>query len=79
MTTQDLINLALLLLPVLLVQLGLVIYALIDLSRREHVRGHRRAWVVGLVLTALALPTGIILTGLYLTWGRNIEAQDDPN
>lgn len=77
MDTQDYIKLALLLSPVLLIQLGLVIYALVDLSHREHVRGRRWAWAVGLVLTALALPTGIILTGLYLTWGRNIEGQDD--
>jgi cytochrome c oxidase assembly factor CtaG len=77
MDTQDYIKLALLLSPVLLIQLGLVIYALVDLSRRKRVRGRRWAWVVGLVLTALALPTGIILTGLYLTWGRNIEGQDD--
>jgi hypothetical protein len=77
MDTQDYIKLALLLSPVLLIQLGLVIYALVDLSRRKRVRGRRWAWAVGLVLTALALPTGIILTGLYLTWGRNIEGQDD--
>jgi hypothetical protein len=77
MTTQDLIKLVLLLSPVFVIQLGLAIYALIDLSRREHVRGRRWVWAVVLVLTAMALPSGIILSGLYLTWGRNIEAQDD--
>lgn len=77
MTTQQIINLALLLLPILLVQLGFVLYALIDLSRRERVRGQRWAWGAGLILTALALPTGIIVAGVYLAWGRNVELQND--
>jgi hypothetical protein len=78
MTTQEIINLALLLLPILLIQLGLVVYALVDLSRRDQVRGQRWAWGAGLVLTALALPTGIIIAGLYLAYGRNVEVQNDP-
>lgn len=77
MNTQDLIKLALLLSPVFLIQLGLVIYALVDLRHRDQVRGRRWAWIVGLVLSALSVPSGIIVTGLYLTWGRNIEAHDD--
>lgn len=77
MTTQDLIKLILLLSPIFVIQLGLAIYALIDLSRREYIRGRRGVWAVVLVLTALALPSGIILSGLYLTWGRNIEAHHD--
>lgn len=78
MTTQDIIKLALLLSPILLIQLGLVIYALVDLYRREQVRGQRWAWAVGLVLSALSFPAGIILSGVYLAWGRHIEGQDDP-
>jgi Zn-dependent protease with chaperone function len=77
MNTQDLLKLLLLLSPVILIQLGLAIYALVDLSRREKIRGKRWAWTLALVLSALALPSGIILSALYLTWGRNIEAQND--
>lgn len=77
MTTQEIVILALLLLPILLIQLGLVVYALVDLSRRAQVRGQRWAWGAGLVLTALALPTGIIIAGLYLAWGRHVEVQND--
>lgn len=77
MNVQDLLKLLLLLSPIFLIQLGLAIYALVDLSRRQHIRGKRWAWAVGLVLSALALPSGIIISALYLTWGRNIEASDD--
>lgn len=77
MNIQDLLKLLLLLSPVFLIQLGLAIYALVDLSRREKIRGKRWAWTLALVLSALALPSGIILSALYLTWGRNIEAQND--
>lgn len=77
MTTQEIVILALLLLPVLLIQLGLIVYALVDLSRRAQVRGQRWVWAAGLVLTALALPTGFIIAGLYLAWGRNVEVQND--
>jgi hypothetical protein len=57
----------------------LAIYALIDLSHRQQVRGKRWLWAVALVISALALPSGIIVSGLYLAWGRNIEAQNDPH
>lgn len=71
------LRLLLLLSPVLLVQLAICIYALIDLSRRQHVRGSRGLWAGLLIITALGLPTGIIVAGLYLVWGRNVEAPDD--
>jgi hypothetical protein len=79
MDRADLITLILLLIPIFLIQLGVVIYALVDLSRREHVRGRREVWAVALVLGALAVPGGLIVSALYLTWGRNVEAQDDTN
>jgi len=71
------LRLLLLLSPVLLVQLAVCIYALVDLSRRQHVRGSRGLWAGLLIITALGLPTGIIVAGLYLVWGRNVEAPDD--
>lgn len=67
----------LLLSPVFLVQLGLAIYALRDLFHRKRVRGSRGVWAVILVVTAFTLPTGIIVSGLYLSWGRQVEASDD--
>jgi len=71
------LRLLLLLSPILLIQLVLCIYALVDLSRRQHVRGSRVLWAVLLAVTALGMPTGIIVAGLYLAWGRELEAEDD--
>ncbi len=79
MTKQDILNLLLLLSPILVLQIGLVIYALIDLSRRAHIRGARWAWALGLILTCLGFPTGIILAGIYLAWGRHAEGNHDPD
>jgi len=73
MSYQEFVKIILLLLPILLIQLGLAIYALIDLSKREQeqVKGPRWVWALVLILTSLALPTGIVLTASYLVWGRN--------
>jgi hypothetical protein len=73
MTAKEIINLALLLSPILLIQLGLVIYALVDLARRTKTRGPRWAWALGLIVTAFGLPTGIIVSGIYIAWGRHAE------
>jgi hypothetical protein len=74
MTTQEIINLALLLSPVFLIQVGMAVYALIDLSRRAKTRGPRWAWALGLIVTTLTVPGGIIVSGFYLAWGRHAEA-----
>jgi uncharacterized membrane protein YoaK (UPF0700 family) len=71
---QDLQTLLLLLIPIILIQLGLAIYALIDLSKRKLTRGPRWLWAVLLVITALAFPSGIIVQAIYLLWGRLVEA-----
>jgi hypothetical protein len=73
------IQLALLLSPILLIQLGFSIYSLVDLSHRSQVRGKKAIWAVLLVITLFALPTGLILSGLYLAWGRHVEVIDDPD
>ncbi len=73
MSTQEILNLVLLLSPVYLIQLGMVIFALIDLARRANTRGPRWAWALGLVITGLGAPTGIIVSGVYLAWGRHAE------
>jgi Zn-dependent protease with chaperone function len=77
--SHQILTILLLILPIFLVQLGIAIYALIDLSRRKVVRGPRWAWAVGLILGIFAVPTGIIVSGLYLAWGRHtdMEADDD--
>ncbi|OGO75965.1 MAG: hypothetical protein A3K45_08785 [Chloroflexi bacterium RIFOXYC12_FULL_59_14] len=74
MTTQEILNLALLLSPVVLIQVGMAVYALVDLARRTKTRGPRWAWALGLIVTLFGFPTGIIVSGIYLAWGRHAEA-----
>ena len=74
MTTQEIIKLALLLSPVFLIQVGMAVYALVDLARRTKTRGPRWAWALGLIVTLFGFPTGIIVSGIYLAWGRHAEA-----
>jgi hypothetical protein len=70
-------QLLLLLAPVLLIQIGMAIFALLDLRRRRQVRGPRPLWAVVLIVMMFAVPTGIIASAVYLAWGRNVEADDD--
>ena len=79
MSSQQIFTLLLLISPIFLIQLGMAIYSLIDLSRRQVVRGPRWAWAVGLILGAFAVPTGIIVSAVYLAWGRQtgVEMDDD--
>ena len=76
MSTQEILNLLLLLSPIILIQLGLAVYALVDLAKRENVRGSRWAWAAGLVLSSLAVPSGLIVVGIYLVWGRHPEEEN---
>jgi hypothetical protein len=61
------------LIPILLIQLGLIVYALVDLSKRKNVRGGKTLWVVLLILTAGGFPTGIVSAAVYLAWARHTE------
>jgi heme/copper-type cytochrome/quinol oxidase subunit 2 len=79
MDNINITQLVLLLAPVFLIQLGFAIYALIDLSRRKQVRGKKWIWAVLLVVTVFTIPMGIVTSGIYLAWGRNAEAVDDPD
>jgi len=54
-----------LLVPILLVQVGLMIYCLVDLSRRAQTRGPKWLWAVVIVVGQLWGPI------LYLFVGRN--------
>jgi hypothetical protein len=73
MNTQQLLKLVLLVSPIFLIQLGLAIYALVDLKGRTRLHGPRWAWALGLIVSALSVPTGIIVSGVYLAWARHIE------
>jgi len=73
-TSDEILKLLLLISPILLIQLGLVIYSLVDLARRQKTRGPRWAWALGLVLTMFGAPGGIIVSAIYLAWGRHAEA-----
>jgi hypothetical protein len=64
-----------LLAPILIIQLGLAIYCLTDLARRALIRGPRWLWIAGLIVSAIALPSGLLVSGLYLIWGRHVEEQ----
>jgi hypothetical protein len=70
-------RIVLLLAPVLLLQLGLAIYGLIDLSRRKTVKGPKGLWLGLLILSMVSFPAGVVISGLYLAWGRNVEQPDD--
>ncbi len=74
MSTKEILNLVLLVSPIFLIQLGMAVYALVDLKRRAKTRGPRWAWALGLIVTALGVPSGIIVSGVYLAWGRHAEA-----
>jgi hypothetical protein len=55
------------LIPILVLQLGLVIFALYDLSRRERVNGPKWVWALVILLGQLVGPI------LYFTIGRRDE------
>ena len=66
-TTGELI---LYLLPVIIIQLTLMVYSLIDVARRERVRYDSKVlWVVVIVLINIIGPV------VYLAWGR-MPAED---
>lgn len=51
--------------PLLLIQVGLIVWALVDLTKRDRVRGGSKlVWVLVIVLIEFIGPI------LYLAWGR---------
>ncbi len=62
--TQDLTLILLLAIPIVLIQLGLQINALVDLARQPKVRGPKWVWVIIILLGELI---GAIV---YLVFGR---------
>jgi len=61
-----------LLIPLLLIEIALWVVSLIDLSKRDKVRGGSKVlWVV--IILALNLIGPI----LYLIWGRNVDSKEE--
>jgi hypothetical protein len=56
-----------LLIPVLLLEIGLVVFALLDLSRRGRVNGPKPMWIAIIVLVQIVGPI------LYFVLGRTDE------
>jgi hypothetical protein len=56
-------RLILLLLPLIVIQLGLMIYALVDLAKRERVKGEKWIWVVVIVLVNIIGPIVYLVAG----------------
>lgn len=52
------------LIPIILIQLALMIFALVDLNRREHIRGEKWMWVLVIIFVNIVGPV------VYLIMGR---------
>jgi hypothetical protein len=74
---QVLVELLPFILPVVLIQLGIIVFALIDLARRPATRGPRWVWALMLIISIGGFPTGLIISAVYLFWGRNVEVGND--
>lgn len=70
-------DLLLLIIPIFVIQLAVVIYAALDLKKREKVRGSKMLWAILLIFGAISVPTGLIIVAVYLIWGRNVEEYND--
>lgn len=64
---QQLLDLAPLLIPIILIQIGLMVFALVDLIRRSKTRGPKWLWVV------IILFFNIIGPIIYFVIGREDE------
>lgn len=56
-------RLILLLLPLIAIQIGLMVYALVDLAKRERVKGDKWIWVVVIVLVNIIGPIVYLVAG----------------
>ncbi len=52
-----------LIIPLILVQLGLMVYCLLDLSRRERTKGPKWVWALVIILGELIGPVIYLLAG----------------
>ena len=60
---DDTAQLILLLAPIALVQLGLMVFALVDLARRERARGPKWAWALAIIFFGFLGPIAYLLAG----------------
>ena len=67
MNISDLAKYIPFLIPVVIIQLGLMIFALVDLLRREHTRGPKWIWVLVIVFVNYIGPI------IYFVFGRKEE------
>ena len=56
-----------LILPIVILQLGLMIFCLVNLARREHTRGPKWVWALVVIFVQLFGPI------IYLLFGRGEE------
>lgn len=74
---NEITRLVLLILPIFLLQIGVSIYALVDLSRRQKTRGARWMWAVFLVVSMFGVPSGFVVSAVYLIWARKEDDYGD--
>ncbi len=67
---QKVVDLLPALVPLIVLELALMVIALVDLARREHVNGRKAVWIPVIVLVQLIGPV------LYLTVGRKERAPE---
>lgn len=63
MSTEQVMRLLPLVIPLILIQLGLMVVALLDLARREHTRGPKWLWAVIIIFGELIGPLAYFLFG----------------
>lgn len=61
--TEELMNFLPLLIPILLLQLGLMVFCLVDLARRERTKGPKWLWAVIIIFGELIGPIVYLLLG----------------
>lgn len=62
-----------LLIPIIIIELALLIVALLDLSKRQKVKGESKLlWVLLIIFVNLIGPI------VYLVWGRHGEGEEGP-
>ncbi len=63
MSTEQVMRLLPLFVPLILIQLGLIVAALLDLTRREHTRGPKWVWAVIIIFVEMIGPLAYFLFG----------------
>jgi len=69
----DLAQLLPLLIPVAILEIGLLVWALLDLIRRKHVKGNKIVWIIVIVLINVIGPI------VYFLFGRGEESAEEDN